>query len=185
MSLLFEYTNVTNEIHDHVFFIWLAAFDCSCRSSHLLGWSEGREGNDVQSLKYSLFPTFTAEEIKLCVYCYPLIFFGFKTHILKNPRGDWSTKSITRNVTATEGKKGDNFCPSYSIRANVGDCTPITTSVHFSALCKSSLISLVDLTVSTLFNLCVSAEMIHVTLIHVTLIQTNCLAGLFALQRFL
>ena len=100
-----------------------SSFECSCRSSHLLGRSEGRKGNDVQSLKDPLFPTFTVEEITLCVSCYPFLFLGFKIHILKNPRGDWSTKSITRNVTTTEGKKVDNVCPSNSIRANAGDCT--------------------------------------------------------------
>ena len=100
-----------------------SSFDCSCRPSHLLGRSEGRKGNDVQSLKDSLFPTFTVEGITLCVYCYPLLFLGFKTLILKNPRGDWSTKSITKNVTATGGKKADNFCLSNSIKINDGDCT--------------------------------------------------------------
>jgi len=87
MSILFEYTNVTNEIYRHVFFV-TSSFDCSCRSSHLLGRSEGRRGNDIQSLKDSLFPAFAVEKIALCFYCYTLLFLGFKTSILKNHRED-------------------------------------------------------------------------------------------------
>jgi hypothetical protein len=87
MSLLFEYTNVTNEIHGHVFFV-TSSFDCSCRSSHLLGRSEGRKGNDVQSLKDSLFPAFVIENIALCFYCYTLLFLGLEISILKNHRED-------------------------------------------------------------------------------------------------
>jgi hypothetical protein len=68
-----------------------------------------------------MFPTFTVEGITLCVECYHLLFLGFKTPILKNPRGDWSTKSTATNVTATDGNKIDNFCFSNSTRANAGD----------------------------------------------------------------
>lgn len=174
MSPFFEYTNMTNETHGHVFFIWLAALT-----------AEGQK--DERGMMSKVWKTHCSQHLRLkgSHFAFTVIPFSFlvsRHTFSKNPRGDWSTKSITKNVTATEGKKADNFCLSNSIKVNAGDCTlkkyPITNSVHFSALWKSPLIYLVDLTVSTVFNLCISAEMIHVTLLN-----TNRLAGMFALQR--
>jgi hypothetical protein len=134
MSLVFEYTNVTFTNLWSRFPCMTWRFHCSCKPRWLLGRSEGRKGNDVQSLKDSTPPTLRVDEISLWVYCYSLLFLVFKHLIILKNRDDWCTEYSPTTLTPTKDKKGWYLRPSTSIQANTCDWALKIPHLHFHLL---------------------------------------------------